>query len=100
MATRATSDINPQPNTVLVIINPHLDNVLDKPACRSLMPETLTTPAEVMCLPSYDCFLECLLVHYGYHQQLTRRMICCDTWNKAFFIKLRCEFISFLNLFN
>ena len=98
MAAGTTGHLDPQPDAVLVVVDPHLDHLLDQATGGALVPEALTAAAEVVGLTGGDCFFESLAVHHRDHQQFARGMVGGDTGNEALLVELGGQFGPLLDL--
>ena len=98
VAAGAAGDLDPQPDAILVVIDPHLDHFLHESAGGALVPELLTAAAPVVGLAGLDRLGEGLAVHHGHHQHLAGGMVGGHTGDEALRVELRCQLMAFLNL--
>jgi len=97
---RTARSFDPQPDAVLIIVDPQFSHFLHKTARRTLMPEHLPTAAEVMRLARADGFLQGFSVHVADHEQLASGVVGGDGGHESAGVKLGSKVASFLNLFN
>lgn len=71
--------VDPQPDRILIVVNPGLNDFQHKAPCRSFVQERVSGTVQVMCFARHDCQPQRLRVHSAQHQDLAGVRIAGDT---------------------
>ena len=100
MATGTAGHIDPQPDTILVVINEQFPDGLNETAGRALVPQGLAAAAVIMRFTCPDSQAQCLAIHIALHQHLTSVGVSRDSCNQAAIVEFRHEIAAFFDLFD